>query len=317
MITSALLLLVIAAPGEAPPWLAAPSFEPRWLSASRPATTPRRIVTVAPSVTELVFALGGGDRVVGVSRYDDHPPEARALPKVGGFLDPSAEAILALKPELVIAAPSSSNRGVLDRIAALGVPVLVVPGNGLSDLFHALEAIGPVLGAPGAKKSAELVQHLRRELEALRASVHGRSKPRVAFVYDRNPLVLAGPGSFADTLLVLLGAENVVRTKVEYPSYSREQLLLDRPDVVIDASLIHWLDTATTARPGVLQPLVLEVDDPLGGYWAKWRSLPAVESGRVYGVIGTALLRPAPRLIGAMRELASRLHQGPESPTSK
>jgi ABC-type Fe3+-hydroxamate transport system substrate-binding protein len=123
-----------ASPTSAAPWTAPPSFEPRWLSA-RPARAPQRIVTVAPSLTELVFALGAGARVVGVTQFDDFPPEVTRLPRIGGFLDPSVERILELRADLVIAAPNASNRVPLDRLVALGVPVLVVPGNGFADLL--------------------------------------------------------------------------------------------------------------------------------------------------------------------------------------
>lgn len=290
--------------GEA--WRGPPSFEARFLG-RRPARPPARIVSVAPNVTELIFALGAGGRVVGVTRYDDYPPEVTALTRVGGFLDPNPEVILGLAPDLIIAAPNASNRGVLDRLAALGTPVLVVPGNSFADLFYALDAIGDALGGGAAAKARDLERRLSVEVEAIRALIRGRTTPRVAVVYDRQPLVLAGPGSFADTLLGMVGAQNVVKVEVEYPSYSREQLLLDAPEVIIDASSVHWaLKTGTSTSS--LRALPLDGRDADSAFWAQAASVPARRPPRVFVVQGTALLRPGPRLISALRELALAVH---------
>lgn len=294
-----------ASPTRAAPWTAPPSFAPRWLSA-RPTRAPQRIVTVAPSLTELIFALGAGARVVGVTQFDDYPPEVTRLPRIGGFLDPSVERILELRADLVIAAPNAGNRVPLDRLVALGVPVLVVPGNGFADLFHGLRAVGEALGGDAPARAEALARSLAAELEVITAEV--RTRRRVALIYDRNPLILGGPGSFADTLITLLGAENVVKVESEYPTYAREQLLLDAPEVIIDASLTHWTRTSTAVAP--LTPIAHEP------YWAAWRTLPAVASGQVYGVTGTELLRPGPRLVRGMRALAAAL-QGPPSDSSK
>lgn len=299
MITSTLLALAVLGAPPADPWATAPTFAPRWLSDARPKGPPRRIVTVAPSLTEIVFALGEGARVVGVTQFDDYPPEVVKLPRIGGFLDPSVERILELRVDLVIAAPNAANRVPLDRLVALGVPVLVVPGNGFADLFSGLAAIGEALGPPAKARADRLAASLQDELRALVAVPRPRRK--VALVYDRNPLILGGPGSFADTLITLLGAENVVKVKAEYPTYAREQLLLDAPQVIIDASLTHWTKTSTDGR--ALTPIA---GDP---FWAAWRALPAVRDGRVFGVTGTELLRPGPRLVRGMRALADAIER--------
>lgn len=311
MITSLLALALLVAPPPASPpavgpppaapepWLAAPTFAPRWLSEARPKGPPRRIVTVAPSLTEIVFALREGGRVVGVTQFDDYPPEALRLPRIGGFLDPNVERILELRTDLVIAAPNAANRVPLDRLVKLGVPVLVVPGNGFADLFAGLTAIGDALGPEARVRADVLSSGLRDELRALIAVPRPRRK--VALIYDRNPLILGGPGSFADTLITLLGAENVVKVKAEYPTYAREQLLLDGPQIIIDASLTHWTKTSSSGQ--ALSPIAT---DP---FWAGWKALPAVREGRVYGVTGTELLRPGPRLIRGMRALAAVLDE--------
>jgi iron complex transport system substrate-binding protein len=271
---------------------ARPTVEPGFLEGSgehleRPAS---RIVTVAPSVTEIVFALGGGGRVIGVSRYDDHPPEVKGLPRVGGFLDPSVEAILELRPGLIIGVPTAGNRPALERLARLKVPVLVVPGNSFADIFHATRAIARVLGGDAEARAEEMLRGIERDLVRLSRSVSRATPPKVAFVYGFKPLVLAGPGSFADSLLRMLHAKNVVSTGSAYPQYSVERLLADQPDVIIDASEAH------------------EGQDGDAEHWSRFTSIPAVKNRRVHRVRLGDLLRPGPRIVEGMKRIALFLY---------
>ena len=268
------------------PWTAPPSVEAQWLSEARPKQL-KRIVTVAPSVTELVFALGAGDRVVGVSRYDDHPESVKKLPKVGGFLDPNAEAILALTPDLVIGVPNAGNRPALQRVADLGTPVLVIPGNSFPDVFHAIRAVAPVLGA--AERGKDLEKEIIGELMALSAKASRLPPAKVVVIYGWNPLVVAGPGSFADTILAALNGKNVVMSGGDYPHWSREQLVAAQPEVIIDASEVHGA---------------------LGGEkpWDRFTTIPAVKKKRVHAVALGGIFRPGPRIIEGMRLLFGLLH---------
>lgn len=269
----------------------APSVEPGFLGGTgrRFEDPPHRIVTVAPSATELLFALGAGDRVVGVSRYDDHPRVVASLPRVGGFLDPNVEAIISLEPDLVVGVPNAGNRPALERLSRLGIPVLIVPGNTFADIFHAMTALSRVLGAGAEARARALAGGIEGETLALAAALRGYTPPRVAFVYGWMPLVLAGPKSFADTLLVVLNAHNVVERGPPYPQYSVERLLQDGPEVIIDASEIH--EGASGGRP-----------------WSKWTTLPAVKKGRIHRVPIGDVLRPGPRIVEGMHRIAAFLH---------
>jgi iron complex transport system substrate-binding protein len=246
-------------------------------------------VTLAPSLTEWVFELGRGDRVVGVSRFDEHPPAVRALPRVGGFLDPSVEAIVALRPSLVLAAPAGGNRGALERLAALSIPVLVLPANRLEDVEWTLEALGPALGAEA--RAGALALGLRRRLEALRGRRRAGPAPRVAVVYGYQPLVVAGPTSLAGGLLVALGARNVVEGGSDYPRLSPEALRLAAPDVILDAAALHGLPGAPP--------------------WATWARVPAVRDRRVHPLPEAGLLVPGPRLAEGAEALADLLFPPP------
>jgi iron complex transport system substrate-binding protein len=270
-----------------------PSFESSFLGESatklRDRGIPKRIVTVAPSVTEVVFELGAGARVVGVSRYDDFPKEVERLPRVGGFLDPNIEAIVALAPDLVIGVPNAGNRSTLDRIARMGIAVLIVPGNELQDIPHGARAIASALGGDAPKRAGELEARLERDIVLLAESVADKRAPRVAFIYGANPLILAGPGSFADSLLGLINMENIAKVGSAYPQYSLEKLLEDRPDVIIDASEAHGGDGAA---PGM-----------------RFTAIPAVRDRRVFSLPVGDVLRAGPRIVDGMRTVARLVHR--------
>jgi len=243
----------------------------------------RRVVTLAPSLTEVVLALGAGDRLVGVSRFDERPEVAR-LPRVGGYVDPSVEAVMALHPDLVLAQPGPGNRRAVETMAELGAPVLLLSLGTVEDVIAAERATGKVLGRPAQGEA------LARELEATRARIRQRARAerpvRVLLVYGFEPLVVAGPGGFADELLTDAGAVNVARDAASpYPVYSVERALRSRPEVILDAA-----------------------DTPAGR--DRIRALPGLAEARWAQVPGQALLHPGPALGRGLEQLFSLLHPG-------
>lgn len=264
---------------------AGPSVPAQWLSDDRPKSI-RRIVTVAPALTELLFALDAGDLVVGVTRFDDYPPEVKKLPKVGGFLDPNVEAIAVLKPDLVLANPSAGNRKLLERVAAMKIPVYVVPGNTFDDIYVAIDAVGGVLGGAYEKRAGALANDIRATVAEVQKKSANKPKPKALVVYSWNPLIVAGPGSFADTLVNIAGGDNIVKAGREYPSYSVEYVLEQRPAVLIDAT-----ESNIEAPP-----------------WKKWTSVPAVADGRVHRVTMGGFMRPGPRIMVGIRKMHEFLH---------
>jgi len=241
----------------------------------------RRLVTLAPSLTDVVLALGAGDRLVGVSRFDERPEVAR-LPRVGGFVDPSVEAVLALHPDLVLAQPGPGNRRAVETLAELGAPVLLLPLGTVADVLAAERATGKALGL------AEQGEALARGLEATRARVRERARARrpvrVLLVYGFEPLVVAGPGGFADELLSDAGAVNVAGDAASpYPVYSVERALQGRPELILDAA-----------------------DTPAGR--DRLRALPGLAEARWAQVPGQALLHPGPALGRGLEQLFSLVH---------
>jgi iron complex transport system substrate-binding protein len=263
--------------------LAVPTGEPapvQTLGPKVPAVV-RRVVTLAPSLTDTVLALGAGDVLVGVSRFDERP-EVRTLPRVGGFVDPSVEAVLALRPDVVLVQPSPGNRGPVEALAALGIPILALRLASVDDVLAGLRATGAALGH--AREGEALALSLERTRALVRARALGLPEVRVLFVYGFQPLVVAGPGSFADELLADAGGTNVAHDAGRaYPVWSVERALGARPDVVLDASDSTAGQDAIRALPGLRE--------------ARWVTLPS-----------PALLHPGPALGQGLLELFHSLH---------
>ncbi|MEW5743484.1 MAG: helical backbone metal receptor [Myxococcota bacterium] len=248
----------------------------QWLGPKPPAVV-TRVVTVAPSLTETVLALGAGERLVGVSRFDERP-EVGALPRVGGFNDISVEAVLALKPELLLVQKAPANQKAVETLARLGVPVLALPLTTVDDVAKAMTALGQALGRVEAAKA--LVDELSQTRARMREAAKARgTKPRVLFVYGFAPLVVAGPGSFADELLRDCGAVNAaLKAPTAYPTYSLEKAVKLAPDVLVDAA-------ASMEGKAPLQAL-----EPLQR--ARWVTLPTKDLMQP----GPGLARGLPRL---------------------
>jgi iron complex transport system substrate-binding protein len=241
----------------------------------------RRVVTLAPSLTDVVLALSAGDRLVGISRFDERPEVAR-LPRVGGFVDPSVEAVLALHPDLVLAQPGPGNRRAVETMAGLGAPVLLLPLATVADVLAAERAVGKALGR------AEEGEALARALESTRARIRGRARAerpvRVLLVYGFEPLVVAGPGGFADELLADAGGVNVAADAASaYPVYSVERALQGRPELVLDAA-----------------------NTPAGK--DRLRALPGLREARWAQVQDQSLLHPGPALGRGLEELFRLVH---------
>lgn len=251
-----------------------------WLG-PRPPAAPRRVVSLAPSLTDTALALGKGSLLVGVTRYDDAPQVAK-LPRVGGFLDPSPEAVLGLRPDLVLWLTDGGALPLVRRIAALGVPVMAVPVVSVADVLATARAVGSALGDAPAGEA--LARSLEGSVAAARRRAEGRPRVRVLFVVGRDPLVVAGPGSYPDELLRLAGGENVVKDARPWPVYPLERAVADDPALVVDGAVLE-------PKEGV----------------SRLDAIPAVRRGRVYRLRDDGALRPGPRLAGALEELSAAL----------
>lgn len=259
------------------------------MSALDPSAVPaRRIVSLVPSATEMLFALGAGPRMVGVSSYDDWPPEATRLPRVGAMVNPSFEAIMALRPDAVTGAQGPIDVAVLERLQAAGVRVFFPRVESIAEVLASIDGYAALSGRREA--AATLRASIERDLARTRAAVASRPRPRVLAVFSERPLVTAGPGSWVDELLTLAGGDNVVRAGGRYPSLSIEQLLALAPEVILDMT---W-------QEGDVAPLATSL--------ARLTTVPAVRDGRVIRAADPMLLRQGPRLGRAALRIAALLH---------
>jgi iron complex transport system substrate-binding protein len=261
--------------------------------------SPRRIISVIPATTEMLFAIGAGDRMVAAGTFDRFPPEVDKLPRVGGLLDPDTERILALRPDLVIVYNTQSElKARLDRA---GVPYFSYEHRAMPDIMATVRALGARVGA--APPADRLASEMERALDGIRASVKGRPRPRTLLVFGRERdslrgVTASGGYGFLADLLDVAGSENVFgdisRQSVQA---STEMILTRRPDVVIE---LRYGDDARAFSAE------RELD-----IWKSLASLPAVRNQRLHLLVGNEFVVPGPRIVNAARRFAQTLH--PES----
>jgi iron complex transport system substrate-binding protein len=250
----------------------------------------KRIVSLAPNLTEIVFALGEGDHLAGDTDFCDYPAEATQKPRVGGPVNPNLEQVVALTPDLVLATKAINRRETVDGLARIGVPVYVTDPHSVDDMIASIEHIGTVLHAE--KTAAPLVGDLRERLSNLDRRIAGTVPRGVLFVVWKDPLISIGRGTFIADALRRAGARSVVDATAEWPRINFEEILRLQPEFVVFAS-VHAGDTqhdidALRARPG-------------------WRELDALRRGNVV-IVSDAINRPAPRMVDAVEQLARAFH---------
>lgn len=293
MVRLALLLACVCVAG-----LHGPAFAAGGFGAAR-AQAPVRIVSTSPSITETLFALDLGDRVVAVSRYCRFPPAVAALPKVGTFLQPDVELIARLRPDLTIVHPGPN--GLERRLATLKIPCVTVERGGLSTVFSSIRTIAAAAGVPD--RADALVSTLEGRLNRVRAAVAGRRPQRVLLIVGRRPgtltdLVAVGRNSYLSDLAAIAGGVNVLsdRELPEYPRISMETVIRLAPDVIIDAGDMG--DTPDERRARQMRT---------EGLW-KRQQIEAARADRVHAVISDAFVIPGPRVVEATETMVRWLH---------
>ncbi|MFC1736840.1 iron chelate uptake ABC transporter family permease subunit [Candidatus Hydrogenedentota bacterium] len=255
-----------------------------------------RIVSLAPNVTEILFALGAGRLVVGNTKFCNYPEAAVNTAKIGGVINPDLESIMVLQPDLVIGVRATGQEKSAARLRGLGVDVLIVAVDNLDDVFTATRAIGKKIGR--ADRAELLVNYLQSRISSISSRVRNLQKPKVLFVIGHDPIYLASGDTFIGELINLAGGENIAAdAKTLYPKYSMEEVVLQGPDVIIDATMGSAFSEADSEKRG--------------DAWANWEELPAVKNGRVYGLDTDILMRPGPRVVEGLDMVLQAIH--PES----
>jgi iron complex transport system substrate-binding protein len=249
----------------------------------------KRIVSLSPSTTEAVYAVGAGDRLVGRSRYCDWPKEALKLPQVGGYVDPSYEAILALKPDLVVGARGPAGSAIADRLEGRGISTFFPQTETFAQIDQMILGIGQ--RTEHAAEAKAFVEKMNERIRATEARVASLPKKRVLLVFGLEPISVAGPGGFPDEMLAKAGAKNVVESGGTYPTLGIERVLTLDPDIVVDAAMAEK-DTAT--RMGKEAP--------------GWGRVRAIREGHLVTIADESILRPGPRIAEGLEILAKAVH---------
>jgi iron complex transport system substrate-binding protein len=255
---------------------------------------PRRVVSLAPSLTEIVFLLGRQELLAGVTRYCNFPAAAAALPKVGGVSDPDVERVIALSPDLVLCTTDGNPREKVRALEEMGIPCFAVSPQDLAAVFAAIRRVGALVGAAG-RGEAEAAA-LRRRADRARATARGEGPeaPRVLFAVSTSPVIAAGAGTFMDELVRLSGGRNVVAGLAgRYPRLSVEDLVALRPDMVFVAGM-----TGVERFPEEV---------------TRWVEIPAFRDGAVVTLDGDIVTRPGPRLVTALEQVSAAIAAWRES----
>ena len=247
-----------------------------------------RIVSLAPNLTEIVYAIGAGDRLVGDTTFCDYPPEAKQVRKVGDTLHPSVERIIALQPQLVLVSTASQLETFTKELDSHQISVFVTDPRDLEGVFHSIEKLGLLLNEP--ERASALLKSLRDRANAVEGAVRSTRRPRVFYQLSAEPLYTAGHDSFVTDLIKRAGANSVTSdVRGAWPRYSNESALAAQPDAII-------LPTG-----GSMGSANSEVASPL-------KRSPAVLAGRVYKINDDYLTRPGPRLVDGLEQIARALH---------
>jgi iron complex transport system substrate-binding protein len=257
-------------------------------SARRTSSGPQRIVSLAPAITETLFALGAGAEVVGVSQYCDYPPEVVKLPKIGTFLTPNIEAIAGLRPTIVIGLQTSSDLREIRALNAMGYQTLMVDDNSIAGIEAGIRIIGNAIGRAAAARALIDRTHLR--IAAIQERLRSVPDRRVLMVVGHQPMVAVGTGTYLDELLTMARATNIAAGSAQtWPRLSLEYIIAMRPEVILDGQMGTDPDLPSA-------------------FWAKYPSIPAVRDHRVTGYPEDPTLHPGPRIVQTLELLARLIH---------
>lgn len=250
----------------------------------------KKIVSLAPSITEIIYALGVEDLLVGVTQYSDYPAAASSLPKVGSYVHLDLERIIALKPDLCIATRDGNPLTTIERLEIMKIPVYAVDPRNLETIIQTILELGRLLKAE--KKADFLAANMRSRILKIKNIIScTQHRTRLFFQIGISPIVSAGSPTFINELIELAGGENLARGPAAYPRFSKEKVISLAPEVIIITSM---------ARSTVFEKVKAE--------WNRWPDLPAVKQQRIYLEDSNLFDRPTPRLVDGLELLAKLLH---------
>ncbi len=251
---------------------------------------PQRIVTLAPSITEILYFLGLGDRVVGVTQFSYYPPEAKLKPRVGSYIDLNVEKIISLAPDLVIGTADGNQPGVVDLLEQAGIAIFIVNPRNIRQAIDTIATLGRLCGIP--KRANALSKQLSQRVDHIIDQTRSKRKPLVFLQINLKPIMTINKDTFLHDLIQLAGGLNMTEDEpITYPRISLEEVIRKKPEVIIISSM---------ERGGRFEAARVE--------WLKWTSIPAVKDGRVHLIDSDLIDRPSPRIIEGLEAMARFIH---------
>jgi iron complex transport system substrate-binding protein len=253
------------------------------------AAPPQRIVSLVPSATEMIFALGGEDRLVGRTDFCDYPAAARAKKSVGGMINPSLETIVALKPDLVVVTSSGNREETFQQLTRLRIPVYQVAAERITEVKDVARHLAALTGRDAAV--APLLEAIDRRVAAVREAVRPFARPRVLYVLWPDPLIVPGRRALVTDLIDIAGGDSLTAADADdYPRYSLEAAVAKSPEIIVLAN--HGNKSG---------PIAID-------RWKRLTSLPAIKTGRIHSVDGNLMHRYGPRVLDGLDQLARAIH---------
>jgi iron complex transport system substrate-binding protein len=253
---------------------------------------PKRIVSLAPNITEILFGLGLDAEIVGVSTHCNYPDKAKDRVRVGSYISLDFERIISLKPDLVIATGAGNTKEMVDRLERLGFPTYTIFPKKFDDVLRSIGHLGEVVGRE--KEALSIIQSMKKRKERVVEQTRTLPRPRVFLQIGESPIVTVGKGSFADDLIRLAGGENVAgKDKEMYPRLGMEEILRRSPEVILISSMKPEGDYERALRE-----------------WERWKTIPAVKEGRIHLIDSDLIDRPSPRIVEGLEEIARLIHPG-------
>jgi iron complex transport system substrate-binding protein len=253
-------------------------------------STPQRIVSLAPGLTEILYALGLDDKIAGVTSYCNWPAQARQKPRIGGFTNPSIEKIVSLKPDLIIVTADGNRKDIIQKLERLGLPVYVTNPSNTAGILRSILHIGEITNRKN--EAGQLVEKLQKRLNNIASQVRNKSKPKVFFQIGLEPVITVGRGTLINETIERAGGMNVASLNTaRYPRYSAEGIMQASPEIVLFAPMIHDKEFTAVKK-----------------FWQEFKGVPAVKNNKIYPVNTDLISRASPRIVDAIEKMALIFH---------
>ncbi|MCC7202557.1 MAG: cobalamin-binding protein [Nitrospirae bacterium] len=253
--------------------------------------TPERIVSLAPSITEILFSLQLDNRIAGVTDFCDYPEEAKLKPKIGWLISPGIEKIISLKPDIVFATTEGNKPEIVDELERMNIKTYILNPHNISDVIGDILAIGNVTGRSSLAR--ERVASLNRRIDSIKMSRPGSRQKRVMYLVSADPIISAGPGSFIHDLILTAGGINIFSdSPIRYPRVDIEEIISKDPEIIIAP---------------------YDLTEQINDWGKRWGGISAIRDRKVFPINPDIVSRPGPRIIDGLELIYDYINNNPRA----